>query len=773
MTINGTIPGPTLRFQEGDTARIRVENRMDVETSIHWHGILVPPGMDGVPEISFPAIQPGATFTYQFPIRQSGTYWYHSHSHLQEQRGVYGAIVIQPATGHGQGHGHMPTPSPPEMVVVLSDWINQDPWTVLRTLKRGSDWFALDKGNGQSLMGAARLGMVGDYLAREWMRMPPMDISDVAYDAFLANGRRQISQEAKPGDVVRLRVVNGSASTYFHLQFAGGKLTIVAADGQDVEPVEQDRLLMAVAETYDLLVKLPEKSGAFELRATAHDGSGHASVWLGQGPRHAAPDVPRPNLYHVMGGQGLAHALALTPAGAMGLPDDAVREGRFDQPGMAMEMGSHGMNMTGPDPGPATAHATDHGGSASTPAMGKGMAHQPDASAGPEPQRSATPALSQGQTKPGHPTHQAREEGKAGRVDADLAGKNPLTHHGGDFGWLSADVAASASLAADGGPERPWPPYAKLRASRSTTLKPGAPLREIRLTLDGDMERYVWLLDNKPLSEQDDILIHRGETVRLIMINRTMMHHPMHLHGHFFRVVNGQGDRSPLKHTVNVAPMSTTVIEFDADETGDWFFHCHLLYHMMSGMARMVHYQEYTPPPEVTAIRPGLYADSWWFWAQADLLSQMSEGFLRLANTRQVINASWEAGWQKTAETEWEALLTWSYNPNRFLSFFMGADNLGQRWRLEKTRGVAGVGYLLPFNLESRFWIDTDGGGRVRLERSFAVTPRLALIGEAEYDTHTRWEGAGGVSYILTRDLSLVAKWHSEYAWGAGLEVRF
>lgn len=780
MTINGSIPGPTLDFREGDIARVRVENRMEVETSIHWHGILLPPGMDGVPEISFPAIQPGATFTYQFPIRQSGTYWYHSHSHLQEQSGVYGAITIQPSGDHGRGHDHQPATPPREVVVVFSDWTDQDPHAVLRTLKRGSDWFALDKGSGQSLLGAARLGMLGDYLAREWMRMPPMDISDVAYDAFLANGRRQIAQEAKPGETLRLRLINGSASTYFHLQFAGGAMTIIAADGQDVEPVAQERLLIAVAETYDLLVTLPGE-GAFELRATAHDGSGHASLWLGQGPRHAAPALPRPNLYlHAMGGRGLAQAMALTPAGTMGMADEAVRAGRFDQPGMMMGMHSHAMTMPGPAPTPD--QAGRHGGSASTPAVGSG--------GGQRPGMGGAPGANHGDPVGHGPVSGSGHGGGHGGVASPSAGgtamrgmsdgagpgddvANDVRHHGRDFGWLAADVAASASLAPDGGPERPWPPYDRLRATRSTALHPGAPLRQIRLTLDGDMERYVWLLDNKPLSERDDIVIRRGEAVRLILINRTMMHHPMHLHGHFFRVVNGQGDRSPLKHTVDVAPMSTTVMEFDADETGDWFFHCHLLYHMMSGMARLVHYQEYAPPPEVAAIRPGLYADSWWVWGQVDLLSQMNEGFLRLANTRQVINAAWEAGWKRTEKTEWEALLTWAYHPNRFLSFFAGADNLGQAWRLTKTRGVAGVGYLLPFNLEARFWLDTDGGGRIRLERSFQLTPRLALNGEAEYDTHTRWEGAAGLSYTLTRDLSLVAKWHSEYAWGAGLELRF
>ncbi|MFH1057294.1 MAG: multicopper oxidase domain-containing protein [Pseudomonadota bacterium] len=783
MTVNGAVPGPTLRFREGDTARIRVENRMDVETSIHWHGILVPPGMDGVPEISFPAIAPGATFTYQFPIRQSGTYWYHSHSHFQEQRGVYGALVIAPALAGGHGHA----PAPREAVVVVSDWTNQDPHAVLRTLKRGSDWYALEKGSGQSLLGAARLGLLGDYLAREWLRMPAMDISDVAYDAFLANGRPATSLEAKAGEVVRVRLVNGSASTYFHLQFAGGPMTIVSADGQDVEPVEVERLLVAVAETYDLLVRLPG-AGAFELRATAHDGSGHASYWIGRGMRTPAPAIPRPNLYHGMGVHDLAQTLALTPAGTMGMSDRDVRAGRFDQPGMLMHMDSgHGAGMTMPmakGSDHAAMPAAESAGHAAMPMAGHQPVHEAKqadhaAPAAPAPSMPATHGMAGMAAEPpaqGHGQGMHMAPAMAMPTHAMAPGAppaSPVLNLGHDFGWLASDVASAGALARDGGPERPWPPYAQLRATRSTALPAHAPLRQIRLTLDGDMKRYVWLLGNKPLSEQDDILIHRGEAVRLILINRTMMHHPMHLHGHFFRVVNGRGDRSPLKHTVDVAPMSTTVIEFDADETGDWFFQCHLLYHLMSGMARVVRYQEYTPPPEVAAIRPRLYADSWWFWGQADLLSQMSEGYLRLANTRQTLNAAWEVGWQRMEQTGWEALLTWAYHFDRFLSVFAGADNLGQRWRLEKTRGVAGVGYLLPFNLETRLWVDSDGGFRARLERSFQLTPRLALNGEAEYDTHARWEGAASLSYTLTRDLSVVAKWHSEYAWGAGLEWRF
>ncbi|HSH13173.1 MAG TPA: multicopper oxidase domain-containing protein, partial [Desulfurivibrionaceae bacterium] len=277
MTINGNIPGPTLYFREGDLARIRVHNAMEIATSVHWHGLLVPPAMDGVPFVTQPPIAPGATFTYEFPIRQSGTYWYHSHSGLQEQRGLYGAIVIAPVEEK--------IAADRDRVVLLSDWTTDSPEYVLKTLKRGSEWYALEKGSAQSIFGAAKAGRLGDYYRRELQRMPPMDLADVAYDYLLANGKTEEIIAAKAGERLRLRIINGSATTYFHLEFSGGPLTIISADGQAVEPVAGNRFLIAVAETYDLLLTLPGP-GAYELRATAHDGSAWTSVWIGAGERH-------------------------------------------------------------------------------------------------------------------------------------------------------------------------------------------------------------------------------------------------------------------------------------------------------------------------------------------------------------------------------------------------------------------------------------------------------------------------------------------------------
>jgi CopA family copper-resistance protein len=724
MTVNGGIPGPVLRFQEGDVARIRVRNDMDVETSIHWHGLLVPPGMDGVPLISYLPIAPGATFTYEFPIRQSGTYWYHSHTSLQEQKGVYGGIVIDSRDEKSKAGG--------DHVILLSDWTDDDPHEVLRTLRRGSEWFAVEKGSGQSIFGAARIGMLGDYFSRELQRMPAMDISDVAYDRFLANGRPDIEIPAAPGETIRLRIIDGSATTFFHLLFSGGPLSIISADGQEVAPVKVDRLLIGVAETYDVLVTIPAP-GSYELRANAHDGSGYASIWIGSGERHPAPAIPKPNLYHAMMRLSVGRVFALTPAGSMDLSDSDVESGKFDQPGM-MHMG--GMDM--------------HGGMEGMVHSGHGM----------------------DQMKPEAMEHRGHDIPINNQGMNGQSGRSFRTN----FRLLASDVSSSKDLARDGmDPRRPGPPYSKLRAVRNTAFTKDLPVREIRLTLDGDMERYIWLINNKPLSETDSILIKKGELVRFIMINRTMMHHPMHLHGHFFRVVNGQGAHAPLKHTVDVEPMSTTVIEFEANEFGDWFFHCHLLYHMKAGMARMVHYDGYSLSPELAAVRPRLYEESWYFWGEITPLSNMAEAMVTASNTRNILRLWGQIGWREEAaqKNQWETILTWDRWFNRFFTVFIGIDSEGERSDTEYTRGVIGFTYLLPLNFETRFWADDDGGWRGATHKVFQLTPRIALFGEAEYDSHEKWEDRAGLAYTISKSVSVVGQWHSDFGWGGGIQARF
>jgi hypothetical protein len=799
MTINGSIPGPTLRFSVGDMARIKVKNEMDVSSSIHWHGLLIPPSMDGVPYVTQVPIEPGASFIYEFPLRQTGTYWYHSHSELQEQSGLYGSIVIDDET-HKTDRDH---------VVLLSDWTTDSPKKVLRTLKRGSEWYALEKGSAQSIVGAARVGKLGAYFMRELQRMPPMDIADVAYDFFLSNGEPETALRAEHGDTVRLRIINGSATTYFHLNFSGGPMTIISADGQLVQPVEKDLFLIGVAETYDVIVSLPG-SGSYELRATAHDGSGFTSAWLGTGPRHPARQIPKPNLYEPMGHGDMGSVFALTPAGSMGMPDSAVEAGMFDQPGMSHQMHDalHDSNMNKSGHGASHNQEQNKGPTemvsghmamakpqaAKQPAMPEGM--KQDSSHMPMEQtqlEEASPMQHQmqhdagaGATDKMSPHSPAmpgmQEDAAAGNHEPGLASLDDAQHDegltsarafGSRFGLLEPDISSRSPLAKDGGPERPPAPYTLLKSATATTLPSDAPIREVRLTLDGDMERYTWFINNKPISETDSIRIRKGEIVRFIMINRTMMHHPMHLHGHFFRVLNGNGDYAPLKHTVDVGPMSTTVIEFYSDEVGDWLFHCHLLYHMKSGMSRLVHYEDFEPDPDVKDVRGLLYRDPYYFFGNADLSSNMTEGTLTLANSRYSFDARWEAGWQQVEETDWEGLFTADYYFNRFTSIFAGIDLLGEGSSSDDTRGVAGLRYLLPLNFKSAFWLDSDGGGRFLLEKGLHLTPRFGVDFEVEYDTHTQWEGKIEMSYLVSRNVSLIANWHSEYAIGAGIRILF
>jgi hypothetical protein len=338
---------------------------------------------------------------------------------------------------------------------------------------------------------------------------------------------------------------------------------------------------------------------------------------------------------------------------------------------------------------------------------------------------------------------------------------------------MAPDISSRKGLVEDGSKKRPWPPYKKLRSLTKTAFSKDLPVREIRLTLDGDMERYVWFINNKPLSAKDTIHVRANEITRFILINRTMMHHPMHLHGQFFRVLNGQGDYAPFKHTVNVAPMSTTVFEIDGSETGDWFFHCHLLYHMESGMARVVHYQDFTPRPEVEKVRNNLYKEDWYLWAQTTALSNMNEGSITASNTRNILKLQWEVGWKNVEATEWEGTATYARYINRFLTLFAGGNFEGEKDEFHKEAGIFGLHYLLPLNIESGLWVDTDGEWRFMLERELALTPRWELFGEAEYDTLEKWEGKAGLSYRINKNFSLVGQWHSEYGWGGGGKIEF
>lgn len=652
MSVNNSIPGPTLYFKEGDVAKINVTNKMDVNTSVHWHGILLPNRQDGVSYLTTPPIVPGMTYTYEFPIKHSGTFWYHSHTGLQEQKGVYGSIVIEPI----EKRSDIKEPEI-EHVIVLSDWTDQDPHDVLRDLKRGSEYQSFKKGTKQTVLGVIKNKAVIENLKRSIRRMPPMDVSDVAYDAFLINGQSESTLDLEPGTKLRLRIVNAGASTYFYLNYAGGNMKIISADGVDVKPFEEERILMALAETYDVVITVPD-DGAYEFRATSQDGSGHASLFIGEGERVMAQDIPKPNLY------------------------------KMDH--------SHSMGMDSKD----------------------------------------------------------KKNSSDMKMDRSM---HDDMHHD------SMEMHGEMKIADN---PRPPAPYKNLRALESTKLPIENKNREVVLNLTGDMERYVWSINGMTLNEDDKILIKKGENVRFVMNNKTMMHHPMHLHGHFFRVLNEQGEYSPLKHTVDVAPLSTTVIEFEANEEKDWFFHCHVLYHMKSGMSRIVSYEGSDIDPDIKEIRSNLYRDPVYYWADFRILSQMTDGIAAISNTRNTISARWEAGWE---DEEYEIELTYNRYINRFITVFGGLDITNEE---QKTRGIFGVRYLLPLLIDSTLWVDTDADFRVILDKEMDLTDRLSAFGELQYDTESKWEWKAGGAIMINKWLSLVGQYYSEFGAGGGIEIR-
>lgn len=647
MTVNGTLPAPTLYFQEGDTAHILVTNNMDVATSIHWHGILLPNHQDGVPYVNHPPIQAGDSHLFTFTIKQSGTYWYHSHTGLQEQRGVYGAIVISPKQAQT-----VPAPFDQEATVVLSDWINENPDEVLRTLKSGSDYYSIKKGSQQNLLSAIQQDGLAYAFKQALQRMPAMDISDIAYDKFLANGRPETIISAKPGEILKLRLVNASTATYYTLQFANNAMEIIAADGMDVEPLAINHFLMAIAETYTLRIKVPAQ-GLFELRATAQDGSGYSSIWIGSGSRVAAPDREKPNPYQ------------------MSMP-------------MPMPKATHKGNMAHHNAG-----------------MHHKMAHH--------------------------------------KMKPDMHGNKTSTT-----------------------------PYQQLVAITPTTLPIANTHREIQLNLTGDMERYIWSINNEILSADNVIKIKRGENIRFVLNNKTMMHHPMHLHGHFFRVINGQGDYSPLKHTIDVPPMGQQIIEFEANKSQDWFFHCHLLYHSKSGMARVISYAEDSIDQELASIRHKLYSDEGFFYATGSFLSQMTEGSAVYSNSKNTLQTEWQVGWQNVPSTEYEFNVTYERYVNRLLSGILGV-------RLENNieRGIFGFRYLLPLNIESEWRVDTAGELRVSLGNSIQLTTNINLFADFEYDTESQEEWSVGLNYLFTKNAGIVTQYHSDFGMGAGIKITY
>lgn len=729
MTVNGTIPGPTVEFTEGEYAVIYVKNEMSVETSVHWHGLLLPNFYDGVPYLSTPPIKPGTTFKYEFPLKQSGTYWYHSHTMLQEQSGVFGSIIINPK--------EKTLDYDKDLVLMLSDWTNEKPMNVMRNLKRGNEWYQMKKGTSTPLNKVIARGAFGAQLDFWRQRMGGADIADVYYPAFLINGKESVEYpEYKPGEKLRLRIINGSASSQFWMTFGGETPMLVAADGNDVVQVAHNKTFIGVAETYDFIVTVPQ-NGKIEFRAMAQDGSGTATAYIGNGEILPAEIVAKPDKIKMMQKMAKmdmkmgAHALKFQPK----------KDERFE---MKEE---YGMKMDGMQ----------------TNGMKEMKMNHSKMNMKDDEMKMKMPKDSMMKEKMNHSTMDMKEDMKMDDGTMQMDGMDMFSEYNYDY----------------------------LKSPKKTNYDENLPVNEILLNLTGNMQRYIWSMNGVPLNEADNIKIKSGEVTRMTFNNLTMMHHPMHLHGHFFRVIIKNGDYSPLKHTVNVPPMQQVTIEFhgnNGDEYGDWFFHCHILYHMMSGMARIVSYDTPRDPRMKAYPVKNLLneADQYYTWAMLNAASHMTEFNFVSSNIRNQFNVSAEYGWNKNVEAE----VTYERYLHDYFRVFGGVNIENENDKsLDEitTTAIAGIRFLTPylFNLDVR--MDSKLRPQISLSREILIFPRTAIFGMYEYQADFGWVdnlpmGADfekevtwntGVEYFLSRNFSLMASYDNRFGAGGGLSVRF
>ena len=699
IAVNGQIPMPTLTFTEGDTAEIHVHNQLKEETSLHWHGLFLPNKEDGVPNLTQMPIRPNTTHIYRFPIIQNGTHWYHSHSGLQEQIGMYGNFVMLKRPNDPtfrKGIDDLPT-----LPIVLSEWTNLNPENIHRMLHNANDYPALKKNSVQSYGEAISAGHFKTKMKNEWKRMMAMDVSDVYYEKIFMNGHpsselKSISgNELKGRDKVRLRISNGGASSYFWLTYAGGKITVVANDGNDVEPVEVDRLIIAVSETYDIIVNIPADKTAYEFLATTEDRTNSASIYIGNGIKQLKSPLPRLKYFE-----------------GMKMMNDMMKmNGELNDMGMAMSLNQMDMNVV------------------------------------------MYPEIT-GDAKP------KQDDNDPNRYNANALG---------DIVTLN---------------------YAMLKSPSITALPKDAPVKELYFKLSGNMNRYVWSLDNRVVSEADKILIKKGENVRIILYNGSMMRHPMHLHGHDFRLLNGQGQNAPLKNIVDVMPMETDTLEFNANVEGDWFFHCHILYHMMSGMGRVLSYENQMPNPLIPnpkLAQRKLFADDrkFHFMAENDFATNGNDGMAMLQNTRWSIGSEWRLGYHDFHGYEVETHIGRYVGKMQWLMPFIGFDwryrkfgideqetNLFGQSNSKDLRSLVtvGVNYTLPLLIVGQAEIYQDGNIRFQLMREdMPITKRLRM----SFMLNTDKEYMAGFRYIVNKNMGITSHYDSDMGLGAGITFSY
>ena len=703
IAVNGQIPMPTLTFTEGDIAEIHVYNHLQESTSLHWHGLFLPNKEDGVPHLTQMPIEPNSEFVYRFPIIQSGTHWYHSHSGLQEQIGMYGSMILMKKKDDPTFRKGID--DIPQVPIVLSEWTNYKPENVHRMLHNSSDWFAIKKGTTQSYAEAIRAGHFKTKINNEWKRMLAMDVSDIYYDKFLINGQneRQLPH-FKGGDKVRLRISNGGASSYFWMKYAGGKITVVANDGNDVEPVGVDRLIIGVSETYDVIVTIPEENTSYEFLFTPEDRTNSASIYIGKGIKQLVSPMPKLKYFE------------------------------------GMKMMNNMMNMDG-----------------TMDDMGMDMSYQKmDMNAVMYPESS--PNSSKGE-----------------EMKTDKDSKMKMNHSKRNVKNDSDIVTLN---------------YGMLKSPSATTLPKEAPVRELKFELTGNMNRYVWSMDNVVLSETDKILIKKDEIVRITLYNNSMMRHPMHLHGHDFRVLNGQGDYAPLKNVLDIMPMETDLIEFEANADGDWFFHCHILYHMMAGMNRVFSYENSEPNPYLPnkeKVYKKLQAESnqLHFMAQNDFATNGNDGQAMFQNARWSFGTEWRLGYHDDHGYESETHIGRYIGKNQWFMPFVGFDaryrklghneveeNLfGQKSTKDKRLQFSlGFDYTLPMLVIFQAEMYHDGNFRLQLMREdIPLSQRLRMA----FMVNTDKEYMAGLKYIVGKNVGITTHYDSDMGIGFGVNLNY
>ncbi|MEI8295859.1 MAG: multicopper oxidase domain-containing protein [Alphaproteobacteria bacterium] len=680
LTLNSSIPGPTLKAKVGDILRVAVTNNLDIDTSIHWHGVLVPNNMDGVPYVNGPPIKAGETFTYEFPIKHSGTYWYHAHSALQEQQGVYGSLVFYP--------DHEVKDYDEEHVLVLSDWTDENPEQVLANLKKDSDYYAVKKDSVQSWLKVLENGpeAVKIRINNAWTRMGPMDMSDIGYDAFLINGKKSsILSHAKPGTRVKLRIINAAASSYFIFEYSGGPMKVIESDGVKVDPFTAQKIRIAMAETYDVIVTVPENK-TYEFRASAEDGTGYAVTHIGHGNLLPASTYPKPNLVLMDMMEGMDHD----------------------------SMGGHDMsNMKMPMTENNAAH------------------NAMDMSDMPKMDHSAMKNIKDSR----HDTMQMKSEASSH--------SDKLSH----VDYLNS--------------------YKPVKSPVVTTLPKENPTRVVTLKLTGSMERYVWSINDTPMYAADEIVIKRGENVTFVLVNETMMHHPIHLHGHFFRVLNGQGEYSPLKHTVNVAPFETVEIEFAATQEKNWIFHCHNLYHMKLGMGGVIHYEGTKHDPALMDHAEDHSSEHGNTWFSLTRL----EGYSNFANATTKLmrhNDNFIADFRYNYKKDYEGELIYQRYVSQFLAFYVGGKFKREDGEISN-EGIFGATYTLPLLIKADLRINTKGKLRFGLGNEHQLIDRVSF----DWRWNTEKEYTLGMSYAITKQVYISGNYDSRERFGLGLALRF